>query len=64
LVASAAATNSVGAMAGSDSAFDAAVAKYAAWLTRQPLADRSKGEYERWVRSFVAWAKDAPQAGE
>jgi len=47
-----------------DSAFEAAVARYAAWLARQPLAERTKREYERWVRSFAAWAKGAPQAGE
>jgi len=51
-------------MAVPDSAFDAAIVRYAAWLARQPLADRTKGEYTRWVRSFAAWAKDAPQAGE
>lgn len=51
-------------MAGSELGFDAAVAKYAAWLTRQPLADRTKREYERWVRSFAAWAREAPEAGE
>jgi len=51
-------------MTGSDSGFDAAVAKYAAWLTRQPLADRTKQEYERWIRSFAFWAQGAPEAGE
>jgi len=47
-----------------DRGFDAAVAAYAAWLTRQPLSDRTKQEYARWVRSFAAWAQDAPEAGE
>ncbi len=51
-------------MTGSDPAFDAALARYAAWLARQPLADRTKREYERWVRSFTAWAQNAPEAGE
>lgn len=51
-------------MSGSVAAFDEAVATYAAWLTRQPLADRTKKEYARWVRSFAAWAKDAPESGE
>lgn len=35
-----------------------------AWLARQPLADRTKREYERWVRSFAAWASAAPEAVE
>ncbi len=51
-------------MEGSEPGFDAAVAKYAAWLARQPLADRTKREYGRWVRSFAAWARAAPEGGE
>lgn len=51
-------------MSGSGSTFDEAVAAYAAWLARQPLADRTKREYARWVRSFAAWAPGAGEAVE
>jgi integrase/recombinase XerC len=51
-------------VSGSGSGFDEAVATYAAWLARQPLADRTKREYVRWVRSFAAWAVSAGEAVE
>ena len=35
---------------------------YAAWLAREPLADRTKQDYARWVRSFAAWAASAREA--
>lgn len=59
---SAAATNSVRRVSGS--AFKQAIGAYAAWLSCQPLADRTKREYERWVRSFAEWAGTAPEAAE
>lgn len=46
------------------SGFEEAVARYEAWLARQPLAARTKREYARWVRSFAGWAQAAPEAGE
>jgi hypothetical protein len=49
-------------VSGSGDGFEEAVATYVAWLARQPLADRTKREYERWVRSFAAWASAAPEA--
>jgi integrase/recombinase XerC len=51
-------------VSGSVSAFEEAAAAYVVWLARQPLADRTKREYERWVRSFAAWAVAAPEAVE
>ncbi len=62
--ASAAATNRVAGVSGSGLGFEEALAAYVAWLARQPLADRTKREYARWVRSFAGWAATAPEAGE
>lgn len=51
-------------MSGTGPAFEEAIARYELWLARQPLADRTKREYARWVRAFARWAADAPEASE
>lgn len=48
----------------SGSGFEIAVGAYAERLSGQPLAHRTKREYERWARSFAAWAINAPEAEE
>lgn len=42
---------------------DAVVAVYAAWLVRQPLADRSRDAYLAQVRSFVTWLAGSGHGG-
>jgi len=43
---------------------DAVVADYEAWLSRQPLAGRSRDAYLAQVRSFVGWLAGSEHGGQ